>query len=239
MTSRRKAALRKAQLVSARKRKGSGRGLAAKVGVLAAVAGGAVGVYGGVKYNSQIKDVAGSVKRSFRSATPNNSAQNAVKPDVKLGNVLQAGVTNAQAARQAPPVNPPNMNNTSTPAPSTNAGPAAKGVPGFGGVARQQGHTQKLLPAESIIDPTPPAKKNRYPAEHLPTMERILDKLGKKQGDVVQEDLWALSQIWADHKISKGVKIKGIGKNQVAIYNSMRDMFQMETKGQREARKKA
>lgn len=231
MTARRKSALRKAQLVSARKRKRNGG--VVKAGILAG--GVAVGVYAGVKYNGQIKDVASSVKRKLSFNTPNNSAQHTVNPDVKLAQVLQNGATNAQAARQAAPVQPPNMNNTSTPAPSRSNGPAAKGVPGFGGAAK----TPIQVPsAGAVIDPTPPIR-TPFPAEHLPSKEQMLHRLGKTDASTVTtDDAIALSKLWSAEKL-KGVKVgnqkstKNVGY--LGVYTHILDTFGLETKKAKKA----
>lgn len=224
MTARRKAALRNAQLISARKRR---KGHAVKVGILAS--GVAIGVLGH-KHGGSVANMAKDLKnRHFRHSDPANTKAHVVAQDVKEAVVKTNAVSPASAARHAPPVQSPNMHNTSTPAPSRHNGPAAKGVPGFGGIAQNPKSVQNLPQAESIIDPQKPVRPP-FPAEHLPTKERILGKLGKDAGDVNQDDLWALSQIWDNHLRQQGVRVKGHKNRRVGVYTSMLDMFDLEPK---------
>lgn len=52
-----------------------------------------------------------------------------MNPDVKLAQVLQNGATNAQAARQAAPVQPPNMEHIARLRRRGGMVPLSKGVP--------------------------------------------------------------------------------------------------------------
>ena len=237
MTARRKAALHKAQLISARKRR---RNNAIKVGI---VAGGlAVAAYGGHKYGGKASDVASSVKRKLNMNNVRNSIAGKISPEMKEQQVLKSAVSPASAARQAEPNKPQNLGAThSAPKPSSKPkGGMSSTFGSWSELSAVPGNATitNLPSAGAVIDPSPP-KKPVYPAEHMPTMERILSKLGKNKQDVVQEDLWALSQIWADHKKGAGVKVPGMRNPRQTIYTTMLDMFEMETKGQREARKKA
>lgn len=238
MTPRRKAALRKAQLISARKRKKNNL-KKATVGVLAA--GTAVGLaYGGHKWGGNVADIASGLRnRSFRWANASNSPSGKITVDNKVDNITRNAVSPPTAAQQrGAPQTPPNLNRSATssrPNSGVGFGTVQPRVPGQGKPAKA---VTNLPQAESIIDPQKPARPV-YPAEHMPSMERILSKLGKKQEAVNQDDLYALSKIWADYKLSHGVRIKGFN-NQRAIYTTMLDMFSLETKGEiRERQKKA
>lgn len=236
MTSRRKSALRKAQLVSARKRKGSGSGNLKKVGILAAVAVGSA--YAGHKFGGQAADVASSVRRKLRFNNPANKA--AMTPAGLEANMVQNAVSPASAARQAAPVNAPNMNNTSTPAPSTRNGPAAKGVPGFGGAIANPTKVTQVPSAGKTVDPygvaqlekaADPNTRTIHPMVAKYGRERIvqgLAKIGVSPENATYKEIHAMATAWTGHLRKNGHKIS-VAEGQ-KIYTSMLDVMGVDPK---------
>lgn len=247
MTARRKAALKKAQMISARKRRKNG----------ALKAAGVVGLVGtalvlGHKYGDSGVNMAKDLKgRAFRFTNPKNSAEGVITPDSKEAVMKTNAASPASAARQAAPVQPPNMNNTSTPRPRKQA------KVGFGGHgkngATKPGDTVNVTPvaqAESIIDPEKPAKPV-FPAEHLPPKESVLKKMGASEAEFMALDSQTqrnfamdLAKIWNEEYIkSKGIKVPGFGWKKtpvhVGIYGGILDYFGVERAYEQKAREKA
>lgn len=236
MTSRRKSALRKAQLVSARKRKGSGSGNLKKIGILAAFAVGSA--YAGHKFGGQAADVASSVRRKLRFNNPANKA--AMTPAGLEANMVQNAVSPAAVARQAQPVNAPNMNNTSTPAPSTNGGPAAKGVPGFGGAIANPTKVTQVPSAGRAVDPygveqlekaADPNTRTIHPMVEKYGRERIvqgLAKIGVAPENATWKEIKTLSDAWVASLRQNGKRI-GVKESQ-QIYTSILDVMGVDPK---------
>ena len=248
MTARRKAALKKAQMISARKRRKNG----------ALKAAGVVGLVGtalvlGHKYGDSGVNMAKDLKgRAFRFTNPKNSAEGVITPDSKEAVMKTNAASPASAARQAAPVQPPNMNNTSTPRPRKQA------KVGFGGHgkngATKPGDTVNVTPvaqAERIIDPEKPAKPV-FPAEHLPPRESVLRKMGASEAEFMALDSQTqrnfamdLAKIWNEEYIkANGVRIPGFGgRNRppvhIGVYGGILDYFGVERSYEQKAREKA
>lgn len=102
MTSRRKTALRKAQLASAKKRKR--RNAAIAVGVLAGV--GAVSVYGGYKHGDKISNIASDLKRRTPTLSKVRKSQrkaaSTVSPEATHKVNVETGVTGGMTSTAGP-----------------------------------------------------------------------------------------------------------------------------------------
>lgn len=247
MTARRKAALRKAQLISARKRKKNNVKMAVGALALASVA-----AYGGHKYGGSAANIAKDLKsRGFRFTNPKNSVEGVITPESKEAVVKTNAASPASAARQAPPVNPPDMNNTSTPRPRKQA------KTGFGGIAstpQKPGNPVTVTPvaqAASIIDPEKPAKPV-FPAEHLPPKESVLSKLGTTEAEFMALDsktqrafAMDLAKLWNhDYIKANGIRVPGFGRkgmppNHIGVYGGILDYFNIETSFAEKAREQA
>lgn len=244
MTARRKAALRNAQLISARKRR---RGNVIKAGVLAG--GVAVGVYAGQRYHAQIKDVASSVKNyKFRFNNPANAAK--MTPAGLEANMKGNAVSPAAVASQAPPPSAPNMNNTSTPAPKNGNGPAAKAVPGFGGLTAKNPTSVQNIPSEGrAVDPfgTAQMEKARDPNQRTPhpmaagmTRDRIsegLKKAGTNPSEATWREIAVLAEVQAEYlnrTKNAGFKVSGPGRGNRAYtqyYRTLLDIMEIPSAG--------
>lgn len=233
MTSRRKAALRKAQLVSARKRKGSGLNKTIKAGILAGTAVGLV--YGGHKWGGKAGDVAASVRRSLRFNNPANAA--AMTPAGLEANMEQNAVSPARAARQAAPVNPPNMNNSSTPRPSNKP---RKGMGGAIPASRSPRSVVQVPSAGNVVDPygtaqleaaADPNSRTIHPMVEKYGRERIvqgLQKMGASPETATWQEIKILSDAWVGKLREGGAKISAVeGKR---IYTSILDVMGVDPK---------
>lgn len=241
MTARRKSALRKAQLVSARKRK---KGIAVKVGILAS--GVAVGALG-YKYKGHAANIATDLKgRAFRFANPGNSLTGQMTPEWKEANMAGNAVSPPSAARQAPPVNSPQMGGTTPQGPNQ-----GKARMGFGGAAAS-GPTQgaKALSVTQLpkggtdIDPygTAQMQAARDPNQRTPhplakgmTRERIAEGLRKAgvdpNGDVTWREIAVLAEVQAEYlnrTQNAGFKVSGPGRGNKSynqFYRSLLDVY--------------
>lgn len=223
LTARRKTALRRAQLISARKRKKSA---AIKVGILAG--GVALGVLG-TKYGPNAVNMAKDLKnRNFRFNNPDNSVVGTMTPEANETVMKGNAVSPAAAARQAKPTKPPKMNNTSQPKP--NSGNPRRGM---GGAKPASGADKaEFSKVSREIDPGKSTKTKPYPYA-LPNEQQIMTKLKVTDRSAVdQSGLWILSEIWADYDIAAGRTIRGMNKlgQRRFVYRSLLDIFGLETK---------
>jgi hypothetical protein len=203
------------------------------VGVLAAVAGGAVGVYGGVRFNGQIKDVASSVKRNLRFNNPANAA--AMTPAGLETNMKQNAVSPAAVARQAAPVNSPDMNNSSSP------GPSNKPKKGFGGAKpAKPGNVVKVASAGAVVDPYGAAQLEKAADPNQRTIHPMVEKYGRErivQGlakinvtaeNATWREIKTLSDAWVGTLRQNGKRISATDGQK--IYVSMLDVMGVDPK---------
>ena len=231
MTSRRKVALRKAQLASARKRKGMNKALKS-VGVAGALGVAALG-YKISKSSSIQADIKG---RDFRFTNSRNALAGRISPQWKEANVINNAVSPASAARQAPPVTEAKASN-STPKP--NSSTKKPNVETFNGWKELAGTSETVVPSQgAVVDPTPPPRK-AFPAELMPTEREILHRLGKTdRSTVTRDDAKLISKLWVEEKL-KGKKIPGITSKSVGnvgLYMGVLDIFGLETEKAEKAR---
>lgn len=231
MTARRKAALKRAQLISARKRRKN----RAINGVLAGGALAAVAAYG--YRQGAFKGIAADLKgRDFRFTNTRSQVAKFVQPPVKEANVVANAVSPASVKPQAAPVNSPSMGSTSTPK------PGKVGVPK--GLTPVNANVTHVASEGAVLDSANLNKaKNPYP--HLPpdAETRILAKLGKTRSQIGpndRTDLRILAEMWVDHDIANGRRMKfGKVKQRIWAYTSILDIFGLETLTAEKERKKA
>lgn len=240
LTARRRVALRRAQLISARKRR---KNNAIKVGILAA--GITAGVLG-TKYGGSAANIAKDIKnRGFRFNNPANKAQ--TTPAGLEANMLENAVSPAAVARQAPPVKSPSMGSTSSPRPNK-----AKG--GFGGAAGDAvpGKQAKVTPVASAgqqVDPygtaqleaaRDPNQRKIHPLAKGMTKERIqqgLIKAGVNPADATWREIAVLAEVQAEYlnrTKNAGFKVNGPGRGNKSYnqyYRSLLDIMEIPSAG--------
>ena len=233
-TTRRKTALKKAQLISARKRKGRGKGrngALAAVGVLSLASAGVIG------YKFKGSSIQADLKaRDFSMTNTRNNLAGRLTPEWKERNMVDNAVSPASAARKAAPVKPPKANN-STPKPNSNnvtaASPADLSwgtlgavvetkVPGEGKVVDPFGVAQ----LEKALDPN-----NRTTHPLAPSAERIVAYLKEKgftRETTTYSEIYAMSKMWTAHLRKQGTKVSvTTGQD---IYKSMLDAMGVKPK---------
>lgn len=232
LTTRRKAALKKAQLISARKRKGRGKkGALAAVGVLSLASAGVIG------YKFKGSSIQADLKaRDFSMTNTRNNLAGRLTPQWKERNMVDNAVSPASAARQAAPVKPPKANN-STPKPNssnvTAKSPADLSWGTLGAVVETK------VPSEGkAIDPfgvaqlekaADPNSRTIHPL--APSADRIVAYL-KEKGFTRETTTWteinAMSKMWVAHLRKQGKKISV--KDGQKIYTSMLDLMGVKPK---------
>lgn len=250
MTNRRKAALRKAQLISARKRKKNGL---KAVGILATGVG--LGILG-TKFGGSGVNMAKDLKnRGFRFNNPANTAK--MTPEGLEANMKENAVSPASAARQAPPVKPPNMNNTKTSASDHGPGPEKTAKGNFGGAAVPGNTTTTVVPSEGRVTDSwgqaqvekarDPNQRTIHPLAKGMTKDRIRDglvKAGVKPEEATWREIRVLAEVQAEFINRNGVKLSfspggRASKEFNKYYRSLLDIWEVPSAGDiREARKK-
>lgn len=250
MTSRRKVALRKAQLASARKRKGMSKALKS-VGIASAVGVGVLG-YKISKSPSIQADIKG---RDFRFTNSRNALAGRISPEWKEANVINNAVSPASVARQAPPVTEAKANN-STPKP--NSSTKKPNVETFSGWRELAGTSETVVPSQgAVVDPhgqaaieaaRDPNKRTIHPLAADMTKERITEGLKKAGVDPAQatwREIRVLAEVQAEFLNRQGAKLtvykNGRGSKEFnKYYRSLLDIYGLPSAGDlKEAAKKA
>lgn len=250
LTTRRKAALRKAQLISARKRKGRGKGALAAVGVLAVTGGAIIGYkYKGSGIQADLKS------RDFSMTNTRNNLAGRLTTGWKERNMVDNAVSPASAARQAAPVKPPKINN-STPRPNTNTSGVSPSTANWGNIG---GETTTQVPSQgAVTDPfavaqlekaKDPNSRTIHPMAVGMTKERIsegLTKAGVKSGEATWREIAVLAEVQAEYlnrTKNAGFKVYGPGRGNKSYnmyYRSLLDIMEIPSAGdlKRAAQKK-
>lgn len=235
MTARRKAALKKAQMISARKRKKNRALKGAAIGV-GGIALAGVAAYGGHKYGGKVSNIASDLKsRNFSMTSIRNNIAGRISPEMKERQMQQNAVSPASAARQAQPVNSPNVGgNKPTPQPNNNT--SKPNVETFSGWAALSSDPAKVtqVPSEgAVIDPTPP-KRAPFPVERQPTDREITHFMQRENPNfdiknITRDDVQIISKMWTNDRLKgeKGLRSKSVGH--VGLYTTLLDRFSLET----------
>lgn len=216
MTARRKSALRKAQLISAKKRKRN-NAIGLSVGALAVAS---IGAYGGYKLHGSNSGIATDLKsRNFRFTNTRNSIQGRITPLWKERNMMDNAVSPASAAPQADPIKPPKAS-TSTPAPN-NSTSKPKAKTGFGGATQSTGPAKPgnvtPVPSEgAVVDPFGVAQveaakdpNRRTPHPLAPPKANIINGLSKvnvSPENATWREIRDLATVWTAHLRKQGLK---------------------------------
>lgn len=250
LTSRRKVALRKAQMASARKRKGMGKALKS-VGIVSAVGVGVLG-YKISKSSSIQADIKG---RDFRFTNSRNALAGRISTQWKEQNMVENAVSPAAVARKAAPIKEAKANN-STPKPNTST--KKSNVETFSGWKELAGTSETVVPSQgAVTDPfgqaaidaaRDPNQRTIHPLAKDMTKERItegLKKAGVEPSQATWREIRVLAEVQAEFLNKQGAKLT-VYKNGRAskefnkYYRSLLDIYGLPSAGDlKEAAKKA
>jgi hypothetical protein len=231
-TTRRKTALKKAQLISARKRKGRGKGGAlAAVGVLSVAGAGFLG------YKFKGSSIQADLKaRDFSMTNTRNNLAGRMTPEWKEQNMKENAVSPAAVARKAAPVKPPKANN-STPKPNS-SGVTAKSPADLSWGTLGAVVEQKVAGEGKVTDPFGVAQLEKAMDPNVrtthplaPSAERIVAYLKEKgftRETTTYSEIWAMSKMWQAHLRKQGTKISVTTGQE--IYKSMLDAMGVKPK---------